>query len=75
MLPSGMKATLSPGTVVSGVGDHYFEGTFTELRSGDGMHWVVFENVTLGDDTTSEHILPLRELSEQIHENDLTVEE
>jgi hypothetical protein len=69
--------TLSPGTVVSGLGEHYFEGTVDELQydSAGEHYWVVFTDVTLGEGKAEEHTLPLGELVDQMKENGLAVSE
>jgi len=75
---NGDRISLDPGTIVEGHGDHYFEGTFSEIRGDNGdigtdHHWVTFENATVDDEQYNEHTMPLGELADQIDENGLSI--
>jgi len=70
------RITVEPGTIIEGYGEHYFEGTVRELQYngiGEEHYWVVFENVTLGNEQVSEHTLPLGELAAQIEDGSVSV--
>lgn len=75
---NGDTILLQPGTIVSGTGDQYFEGTVTGISAselGTEHHVVTFTDVQIGTRTTDEHRLPLGELAAQIEENDLSVQQ
>lgn len=77
--PNGDRISLDEGTIIEGVGEHYFEGTVEQVYETDdrnsltGGHWVTFTDVTLGDEQVDEHTLPLGEVAAQIDENGLSI--
>jgi hypothetical protein len=71
--PSGDRIQLDSGTIVRGVGEHYFEGTVDVIHGDNHHHRVTFTDVTLGDEQTDRHVLPFGELAKQIDENGLSI--